>query len=150
MKNFLLSILIVGSIASMHGCDTGKPTYEIYRIENATEYPIEIASFYHEGGKVGGEMVANESIQLQPLGGNWQSLKNETTDGGSLFYYLGDSIVIGFNQERQNTFTYADLSPDRQLYRFQENYLKEVKDEVTVYTYTFTDEDYDNALPIGD
>jgi hypothetical protein len=149
MKNRRLHILVtIGYLSLLQSCDLGRYSLETYQIKNASDYEITIKSYAHENLSRNEEYELNESIQLLPENGFWESSERETTRGGSMYYYLGDSIVIDFNEDRRIIYTYRDNSLPRHLYNFNSNYSKEVNDNKTTFTYTFTNDDYESAEDI--
>ncbi len=87
------------------------------------------------------------SISIDP-GENWQVLYEESmaTGVGPHQVYNSDSLVVVFEELRQ---TYYSLSTECKISLLcNDAYIIEENGEV--YRYTFTNEDYENAEPIGE
>lgn len=95
-------------------------------------------------------------LNLDTKGSNWKTEDYSHSGISNNFPPIdsaleGDSIRIEFDEERLtiNEFPYS-MTDSFSIYN-PNNYSIIIEDDrYSIYRYTFTDEDYDNALPIGE
>jgi len=163
MKYSILSILILMSF--IISCNDGVMSFEINRIiENKSGLPVEIRVFFEES------LV--ETLNLNDT--DLSRKEGSCSDNGDRFFCnsstgrdldwtdYADSIAVVFNKESVNSFcgniqncTFDDrnllllpffLENDQQ----NTGYIKSIVANAQVYTFTITEEDYENAIPIED
>ena len=129
-------------------------------IVNDSDVQVRI-EIYQDGNSI-------ESISI-PSGGINEQLSKCEDDVSRLkctpdfrWVSIADSAQVFFDESRVQTFCGENmecLQTERNIFFFpltideSENatgYVKSMEDDVRVYTYTITNEDYENAEPIGD
>jgi len=133
------------------GCDSGKKTFAKYEILNDTDNSIRIIVYQ---SWISNEM-SSETVTLGVNGDTWESDKFQTSEPGGQFYPIGsdlflygDSVLVEFDNQRRSIHKLSNTKANGIL--LQENYQKIINDELTIWRYTFTNEDYDNAELISD
>ncbi|MCX2743354.1 hypothetical protein OO013_05725 [Mangrovivirga sp. M17] len=131
-KVILLTLSII--LTSCWGTDQGKGKFYGYTIKNESGKDIQINSystFYPERNTAivtelenNTELTRTYQDTLPPRGYNFIS------------FFEGDSLVIIYNNERKQIFTFKNQQyNDRNLYNFTGSNV----------TYTFTEQDFENA-----
>ncbi len=154
MKNSVVVIcilLVIFFLNSLVSCDSGRIDSEKFQIVNLSDHLVEISSYrFTSPDQELRELEGKNNIVLNSQNSVWESDKIKITRGGTGFYYLGDTITVDFDKDKRVAYVYDDKSPPRHFYNFDDNYMKEVRDNTTIYTYTFTNEDYENAEQIDE
>ncbi|MCP4458813.1 MAG: hypothetical protein GY816_12440 [Cytophagales bacterium] len=124
-------------------CGIGKKEIEVYHITNKSSYPLTIKSF------LDGDLDNRINI---PVEGIWESQELDVTNGGKrsgngiFILDLGepDSVLVVFDESKILTYNSRATQP-RHLLNFSGNYEITTSENKTIFTYIFTNMDYDNA-----
>ncbi|MFV0290108.1 MAG: hypothetical protein ACK5IJ_04305 [Mangrovibacterium sp.] len=148
-KDIWMLLLAIGIVSSLMSCNTivdGGYILE-FRIINNTEADLSIAVF---------NKSISDSLYYQS---EYNISKNDTliqeyepVFGSTLgLISFADSVEIIFGNTRKVSFGEETESPFNVIYTFYNNYIEElIPQRRSINTYTFTEEDYNNALPIED
>lgn len=139
-KIIWILLSIIGIISSLNSCITEKVYMVRFEFSNATSHDIVIKSYYETDDsvwiKIEDSLRGNSSFQEQtplPLG------KKDVIA-------LRDSVILVFDGIRSSSFKGSTDTPTNlnmvNLSAYKE---KSISDEVKLFTYKFTEEDYLNA-----
>jgi hypothetical protein len=149
MKPFLhfFRILVVLSFLIFVSACAGERTYAKYRLVNSTAYSIQIKSYL----KSTTELLNSINIESD---NSWSSEEFETTEGyrsaREIILKMGDSILITFGNQRFIVLEASLDDPPTGIW-LDENYeIAKVRENTEVFSYSFTNEDYENAEDIVD
>jgi len=129
-----------------------KRNYAEYSILNSSNYEIQINSYE------AGDSLVRKTINLEKNGGIWNSVQFEITRGPELFLedsqaLGGDSVVILFEGQKKISYTISDIEINvmgRNLFDYRNNETISLSESKESYRYTFTEADYEAAVPIED
>lgn len=136
-------LILIGLLSSC--IDGGEISYTKWEILNQTDYTIKMTVLKNG--------VQSNTILLQNKGTGWESENlpdgHFNTNYEPIYSALnGDSLIIIFEDQR---ISYFGKSFSKFNILYEENYLI-IHESATQYIhrYTFTNEDYENAEPIGE
>jgi hypothetical protein len=138
--------LIVGFLLT--SClDGGPRSYSKYQLYNSSDYDIRIETYSRKTDGL------HLKFNLKSGEGIWESSSFETTRGRSVHLedagaLDGDSILVFFNDQRFTIHTPANLF-DRSLMDHRNFQRLIISENETIDRYPFTNDDYENATPIG-
>ena len=157
MKKVLLFIVLSLIICS---CEIIDKDFDTYTVLNETEHEISIDAYdalYYSDEKEKMEKWETsfyvDSIVIKPFD-KYKVVKRigEDAEGGRLFSTDGvDSVIITFNKTRSIVYTCSERSTnscsgERNILNWKDYYTKSCEENRGCdYTYTITQEDYENA-----
>lgn len=142
MKRIFLGILILTFI---HSCVREDEKTSCIKYINDTNYSIVIEIY--DGSRTSTvERRVKESIDTQSTGLFYSECVSRRVPFPPPLFFDTDSIVVKFNNNRRSISNYVD-NGDGTITVLgllnRDNYVV----DGTTYTYTFTQQDYDNAMP---
>lgn len=141
-KIIWMQLLLIGILSSFQSCDKGevdKVYYEEYYLINNSDYNIVIESYNKtdNGFNSNNYTLNQDSTLYQKLELNFGSTTGMISYADSVVIRFGGSKEISFTPDTQSTYNILDKS----------NYTENEKSENNrEYSYTFTNDDYDNAI----
>jgi len=141
-KIIWMQLLLIGILSSFQSCDKGevdKVYYEEYYLINNSDYNIVIESYNKtdDGYNSNNYTLNQDSTLCQKLELNFGS----TT--GIIFY--ADSVVLRFGGSKEISFT-PDTQSSFNIIDKRNYTVNEKSENKREYSYTFTNDDYDNAI----
>jgi|GEM_PF-4190270 hypothetical protein len=139
MKRMFLGILI---LTSLHSCVREVETISCIKYINDTNHSIVIEIY--DGSRTSTfERRVKESINTQSTGLFYSECVSRRGPYPPQLFFATDSIVVKFDSQRLLVSTSSELGLISTGLLNRDNYVV----EGTTYTYTFTQQDYDNAMP---
>jgi hypothetical protein len=146
MKKIFLVFTLFQGLALSSCTDGDKRTYTKYELVNDSDYPVTIRSYVRVNG------TFSKEISLSKNGDSWASPVFETTRTVDIHLedpeaVGGDSIVVTFDGKKRKIHTPSDLFP-RSILDHRNFDVIWISDNTAVDRYTFTNEDYEEAVLI--